>query len=452
MSIKKTNGISASTLAHAEQAFETSPAHVLADSIAKNGIDSTVLHRDALPAMFPLFSDEIKPMKVTNQRKSGRCWIFAAANLLRYHLRDTLQIKDTDFELSQNYLMFWDKLEKANYFLESVLDTAKEGKDSRVVMWLFANIMADGGQWDMLVSLVDKYGVVPKSAMSETFHSSDSAKMDAIIARKLRIDGIELRKLCASNQSDTQLQTRKEEMISECYVLLCSFLGKPPKHFDFAWQDEKGNFHRDSDQTPRSFYEKYFGKDFLDAYISVINAPTEEKPFGHTYTVKYLGNVIDGKPIKYLNLPTEALARAASEQIRAGQPVWFGSDVGKFSDKDKGILDTSLFPYEQSLQISLDMGKGEMLDFGESCLTHAMTLVGVDIVDQRATKWKVENSWGNEVGKDGFFVMSADWFSQYVCQVVVKKTFLTQEDQAAYEQQPIELEPWDPIGALAHIF
>lgn len=451
MTMDHANAISEDLLAHADQAFLTAPSHALADSIAKNGIDNTAYHREAAVRMTHLFSHEIEPMTITNQQKSGRCWIFAGMNVLRYHLRDTLRVKNGDFELSQSYLMFWDKLEKGNYFLESVLDTAAEKKDSRVVMWLFQNPLNDGGQWDMLVSLIEKYGVVPKLAMPESFHSGNSAKMNAVLCRKLRRNGVELRALYARGKSPEALHARKEEMVAEFYVLLCCFLGKPPKMFDFSWRDKSGAFHRCAGQTPRSFYETYFGKDFLKSYVSIIHAPTAEKPYGRTYTVKYLGNVVGGKQVTYLNLPSTELARAASEQIRGGRPVWFGSDVGKMSDREAGILDTALYPYEDVLHTELSMDKGDMLDFGESCLTHAMMLLGVDVTEAGVAKWKVENSWGKDVGQKGFFVMSTDWFANYVCQVVVDQAYLTDAQKKALEQPPIALEPWDPIGALAQL-
>lgn len=451
MAQNQAQGLTDDFLAQADAVFAASPARALADSIAKNGIDNSCYRREAAVKMTHLFSSEIEPMTITNQQKSGRCWIFAGMNVLRYHLRDTLHIKSPEFELSQSYLMFWDKLEKGNYFLESVLATANEPKDSRVVMWLFQNPLNDGGQWDMLVSLIEKYGVAPKTAMPESFHSSNSARMNAVLSRKLRKNGVELRALAAQGATDAALQARKQEQVQEFYTLLCCFLGRPPRAFDFAWKDKSGTFHRDAGQTPQSFYDRYFGKDFLKQYISVINAPTPEKPYGRTFTVKFLGNVVGGRTVKYLNLPSEELAKAAAAQIKGGRPVWFGSDVGKWSEREGGILDTALFPYEEALHTDLTLTKGEMLDYGESCLTHAMMLLGVDEPAGLPEKWKVENSWGKDVGQKGFFVMSAAWFASYVCQVVVDRALLSEEQQKAYDQPPIELEPWDPIGSLARL-
>lgn len=317
-------------------------------------------------------------------------------------------------------------------------------------MWLFSNILNDGGQWDMLVSVIKKYGVVPKYAMPESYSSSNSSKMNALLCKKLRIDAVALRRMHQEGGSDDKLREEKVKMIGEFYTLLCSFLGEPPRAFDFAYRDKDDKYHCDLGVAPVDFLHKYWGRDFLDDYVSVINAPTLDKPFGHVYTVKYLGSVI-GNPVIYLNLPSEVLEKAASAQIKDGVPVWFGSDVGKFSysQKELGILDTGLFNYEGVLGTKLEMTKADMLDYGESCLTHAMMLVGVDEHGSGIDKWKVENSWGEDLGEKGFYVMSSGWFGSYVCQVVVNKKYLTAEQLKALKEKPIELEPWDPIGSLA---
>ena len=447
----KKSGITEDMIRQSSRRYQSGPLPGVADSIIKNGVANTAVSHEATVRMTQMFSDEIEPMEITNQKKSGRCWIFAGMNILRYHLNQTLHLKNADFELSQAYIMFWDKFEKANYFLESVLKTAGEKKDSRIVMWLFDNLLGDGGQWDMLVSVIKKYGVLPKYAMPETFQSSDSSRMNAILCKKLRRDGIQLRRMVREGKNAEQLQTEKAEMLSEIYGFLCCFLGEPPCSFDFEYRDKDNRFHRDSGLTPVQFYNKYFG-DFLDRYVSVINAPTADKPFGRTYTVKFLGNVVGGRPITYLNLESKELERMACRQIQDGSPVWFGSDVGRMSDRELGILDTSLYRYEEILHTKLEMSKADMLDYGQTYLTHAMMLLGVNVTESGITKWKVENSWGKDVGEKGFFVMSNDWFRDYVCQVVVDQKYLSEEERAALKQKPTELEPWDPIGSLARVF
>lgn len=422
---------------------------LIAEGIISSGIDAASRRHEAVSRMEPIFSDELETMDITNQKKSGRCWIFAGMNVMRYAIAKKYRIKNADFELSQSYMMFWDKLEKANYFLESVIGTASEEKSGRTVMWLFDTLLGDGGQWDMLVSLIEKYGMVPKYAMRESFHSGNSARMNALLKRKLRRDGVSLRGMYYKGCAESELRREKAGMMGEFYRMLCSFLGEPPRTFDFTYRDKDGNFHRDAGLTPLEFYHKYWGADYLGRFISVINAPTDDKPFSRLYTVKYLGNVVEGKPVTYLNLPSGELERMARAQISDGEPVWFGSDVGKYFDRETGILDTGLFDYEGALGAKLDMSKADMLDYGESCLTHAMMLVGFDRNADKTNKWKVENSWGGDVGKDGFFTMSDDWFGEYVCQVVVDRKYLTPEQLAALDGKPIQLEPWDPIGSLA---
>ncbi len=446
---QKNEAVTEEAIRAASEQYRNGPLRAVTDSVIQNGIADTAVSREAVVRMSRLFSDEIEPMTITDQKKSGRCWIFAGMNVLRYYLNRTLRLKDPEFELSQAYVMFWDKFEKANYFLESVIETAKEAKTSRVVMWLFANLLGDGGQWDMLVSVVRKYGVVPKYEMPEAFQSSDSARMNDLLRKKLRRDGVLLRGKAAAGEGPDALRAEKAKMIAEFYGLLCCFLGEPPRTFDFAYRDKDNRFHRDPGLTPLGFYRKYFGS-FLDDTVSVINAPTQDKPLGRTYTVKFLGNVVGGRPVTYLNLDSSELERMACRQIRDGSPVWFGSDVGKMSDGKRGILDTDLYRYEQTLHTDLGMSKAEMLDYGESSLTHAMMLLGVDVADDGTpVKWKVENSWGKDVGEKGFFVMSRGWFREYVCQVVVDKKYLTDEQREALKRKPAELEPWDPIGSLA---
>ena len=441
--------ISNKFLQSAKQAYEGSPVKTIAGSVFQNGIDNTSRTQRSQVNMAQVFSNEIDVLDITNQKKSGRCWIFAGMNVLRYHLNRNLKFKDKNFELSQPYMMFYDKLEKANYFLETVIETAAEEKDSRTVMWQFQSLMSDGGQWDMLVNLIKKYGVVPKTMMPESFHSSNSLGMNTILIKKLRKDGTALRRMAAAGKSEAALRAQKDEMVKEIYGMLCAFLGEPPETFDFAYRDEDNQYHRDANLTPQAFFEKYMGSELIDSYVSLINAPTDDKPYGKTYTVKYLGNVVGGNPVVYLNLESQQLADMARKQVQEGLPVWFGCDVGKLYDRTLGIMDTGLYDYDLVLHTDLNMTKADMLDYGQTVLTHAMTLMAVDVKDGNITKWKVENSWGDEVGEKGFFVMSQDWFENYTHQVVVQKKYLSAEQLKALEKEPIELKPWDPIGSLA---
>lgn len=423
---------------------------IISDVIIKNGINDTALNRDSIIKMQHTFSEEIKTGKITDQKKSGRCWLFAGLNKLRFAIAQKLNLNLSEkegFELSQAYPTFWDKLEKANYFLESIIETRREKVDSRLVMWLLKDPMQDGGQWDMFVNLVEKYGIVPQYIMPESFHSSDSSLMDKILNLKLREYTKVLRE-DLKGREERELRVKKEGMIKEFYALLCHFFGEPPKVFDFEYRDKKNNFHRDKNLTPLEFYKKYSSAKVSD-YISIINAPTKDKPFGKTYTVKYLGNVKEGRKVLYLNLKTEELKKLTISQLKDGETVWFGCDVGQMLGTKAGIMDLDLYNYKEVLDTSFDLSKADRLNYGDSLLTHAMVFTGVNIVENSPNRWKVENSWGKDNGKDGFFVMSDEWFNQFMYQVVVNKKYLSEDFLVALEKTPIELEPWDPMGSLA---
>ncbi|MFC7394620.1 aminopeptidase C [Scopulibacillus cellulosilyticus] len=419
---------------------------VIKNAMMKNGIDATAENNHAAVAMNQVFSEEIQTGKVSNQKQSGRCWMFAALNTFRHKMNSVFKLND--FELSQNYTNFWDKFEKSNFFLESILETADQPLDGRLVSWILSTPQQDGGQWDMLVSLIDKYGVVPKQVMPETFQSSNSRKLNAVLNAKLREDAIKLRNFHNEGKSREELEQVKDNMLSEVYKILVLSLGEPPKTFDFEYRDKDNEFHRDQGITPHEFYKKYVGLN-LDDYVSIINAPTKDKPYEKTYTVQFLGNVVGGKPIKYLNVDMETLKQLAVRQIKDNESVWFGCDVGKFSNRDHGIMDTDLYDYEKTFGMPFQMTKGERLDYMESCLTHAMVLTGVNLVDGKPNRWKVENSWGEKAGNKGYYVMSDKWMDEYTYQVVVNKKYLSEDLKNALDQEPIELQPWDPMGSLA---
>lgn len=431
---------------YSENIQEKAVNRVIQNAVIKNGINAATANNHAVVAMNPVFSEEIKTGKVANQKKSGRCWMFAALNTFRHKMNTLFNLED--FELSQNYTNFWDKLEKSNYFLESVLKTADEPLDGRLVSWILATPQQDGGQWDMLVSIIEKYGVVPKQVMPETFQSSQSMELNDLLNAKLREDAGILRNLHAEGKSAEELENVKDGMLNDIYTILAFSLGEPPQTFDFEYRDENNEFHRELGITPQDFYKKYIGLN-LDDYVSLINAPTKDKPFEKTYTVQFLGNVVGGKPIKYLNVDIDTLKQLAISQIKDRETVWFGCDVVQSSDRKKGILDTHVYDYETAFGTSFRLTKAERLDYKESCLTHAMVLTGVNLVDGKPNRWKVENSWGEEPGNKGYFVMSDEWMEEYTYQVVVNKKYLPEHLKKALEQKPIELKPWDPMGSLA---
>lgn len=420
---------------------------VIERAVSHQGILASSEDFDAESKMDPVFSIDLSTGKVADQKQSGRCWMFAALNTMRIRLMNELKVAD-DFELSQNYTNFWDKFEKSNYFLENVLKTADKSLDSRKVSWLMQTPQQDGGQWDMLCALIEKYGIVPKYAMPETFSSEKSAQLNKYLNLKLRHDATILRELVADKASDNKIAKTKEKMLTEIYRMLSYTLGEPTKKFDFEYRDKDNNYHIDQNITPQDFFKKYVGVN-LEDYVSLINSPTDDKPFNQTYTIEMLGNVVNGRQVKHLNLEMSELKKLAIKQLQNGESVWFGSDVGQSSNSKKGIMDTHLYAPDELFNTDLSLSKAERLDYSESLMTHAMVITGVDLVDGKPTKWKVENSWGEKVGTKGYFVMSNDWMDEFVYQFVINKKYLTEDQQKAQKQDPIVLKPWDPMGALA---
>lgn len=442
------SSISQNLLDQLEKRFDENPGNRMAMNAAVScGICASSRNYVTEREIPHEFSISLEQGAVTNQKRSGRCWMFAALNCMRFQVIKKQNLED--FELSQSYPLFYDKLEKANYFLESILDTLDEPTDGRLIAHLLAAPLNDGGQWDMLCSIVEKYGLVPKTAMPESVSSSATQEMVSYMTEKLREYACVLRKGHKAGKSMEQLKKEKETMMETVYRMLCISLGKPPKTFTFEYRDKDGNFHREANLTPKAFYEKYVGLR-LDDYVSVINAPTEDKPFYRSYTVQYLGNVKEGRPVKYVNLPIEEMKQAAIAQLKDGEPVWFGCDVGKRSFRDGGLMDTGIYDVETLFDTDFPMTKAERLEYGQSLMTHAMVFQGVNLDENgKPDRWRVENSWGEEAGKKGYFVMSDRWFDEYNYQVVVNKKYLSSKALEAYEKEPVRLNPWDPMGSLA---
>lgn len=422
---------------------------VIKGAIAKVGINTASIDNDVLRRHSFTFSDETKRGEITNQQASGRCWMFAALNTARVDTMNRLNV-DT-FEFSQNYTLFWDKLEKAHYFLDSILDTLDEAQDSRIIAHLLTDPVQDGGQWDMFSGILEKYGAVPKAVMPETFHSSHTAVMNKILTSKLREFASVLREGHQNGETLEALTAKKEEMLYFIYNVLVKALGEVPETFTYDYRDKDNEFHRIADITPQEFFKKYVGWD-LTNLVSLLNAPTADKPYGRAYTVKYLGTVKEAQPIRYINAPIEVLKEAAITSIKAGEPVWFGCDVGQMSIRDGGIMDEKSYQYDLTLGEGLNLTKAQRLDYGDSLLTHAMVFVGVNLDDEgKPLTWKVENSWGDKAGKKGIYSMSDKWFDEYNYQIAVDRKYIPEKWLKALEEPVIELEPWDPMGALAMV-
>lgn len=416
------------------------------NACSKTSINTISYVNKAKVGNYDQFSINIKTMKVTNQKASGRCWIFAGCNVLREEIAKKCNIEQ--FELSQNFIAFYDKIEKINYVMESVLDLIDKPSDDRTLYTIMRMPVGDGGQWDMFVSLVKKYGVCPKNVMDETFSSSNTRESSFIINTMLRKFAATAQKLHQENKDDEILKL-KNETLEKLYKVLTIAFGTPTKEFDFEYVDKDGLYHLEKGYTPKSFYDKFLGDDYMNQFVSLINAPTMDKPYNQTFTVDYIGNVIGGTPILYLNLPMSELKEAVLKQLKAGEIVWFGSDCSKAGDRENGMWDIDQYDYVSSLNVDISMEKDDMLNYGQSAMNHAMVITGVNLDDGKSTKWKIENSWGSEIAHQGYFTATDKWFDNYVYQAVINKKHLTKEQLKNLEKEPKHLNPWDPMGTLA---
>lgn len=422
---------------------------ILAASIAKVGLEESSTNHEVYKRHNFQFSDVTKKGNITNQKASGRCWMFSALNVARVSTMEKLNLNSMEY--SQTYTLFWDKLEKSNFFLESIIETLNEKLDSRVVSHILTAPVQDGGQWDMFKGLLEKYGVVPKEIMPETYHSSNTRVMESMITKHLRKSACNIRNLHSQGKSIEEIEKIKNETLYTIYDILTKCLGEIPETFTYEYRDKDDNFHRISNITPKEFFNKYVSWNLEDK-ISLINAPTNDKPYGKAYTVKFLGSVKEKDKIKYINAPIEVLKESAIKSIKAGEPVWFGCDVEKFLEKQKGIMDLDMFLYDDVFPSLENFTKAERLDYHESVLTHAMVFTGVNLDENgNPLEWQVENSWGDSIGDKGIFSMTDEWFTEYNYEIMVDKKYIDEKWLKALDEDIIELEPWDPFGALARL-
>ena len=437
------------TITEFRKSTDANPQVRLARNAAVRGdVMDLALDWEAFRRIDHTFSDIVTgQMKVTNQKSSGRCWGFAGLNLFRIYLGRKYNLKK--FEFSQNYFIFCDKLEKSNYFLENIIKTTDEPLDGRLVMYLLTDPIQDGGQWHMFVNLIEKYGVLPQTEMPESFQSSQSMRMNRMITRKLRGFAKDLRAAYEKGADTKKLRVMKEDMLRTIYQMLTICLGSPPEKFEWQIRDKDKKFHRFEKLNPKQFYKEHVGLDLND-YVCLINCPMSDKSYNEIYTVDYLGNVVEGSIIRYLNLPSKRLKEVAAASIKDDHPVWFGCDVGKHFHRNLGVMDMDIFDFELFYSTDFPMTKTDRLEFGDSQMTHAMLFTGVDL-DGRGhpRKWQVENSWGEKRSDKGYDIMTDSWFDEYNYEVVVYKDYITKDEFSVYQKDPVVLPPWDPMGALA---
>ena len=443
------DSISKTNISKFNKDFKNCPTNKISrNALTRTQINNIAMDWDAFRMIDHTYSDVVnnEMKKVTNQKSSGRCWGFAGLNLMRISLAEKYNLGN--FEFSQNYFMFFDKLEKSNYFLENILKTLDESYDSRLMMHLLDSPVQDGGQWDMFVNLIEKYGAVPQSVMAESFQSSQSRMMNQFLTRKLREFAWTLRKMNTKGKKLSELRKEKEKMMSVIYSMLCVCLGNPPNKFDWQTRDKKNKFIRLTDLNPVDFYKKHSGVN-LKEKLCLIHAPMSNKKMNELYTVSFLGNVIEGQIIKYANVELADIKKAAIKSIKNNESVWFGCDVGKMFHRDLGLMDMDLYDYEALFNTNFSMNKATRLEYGDSMMTHAMLFTGVDIINGKPRRWRVENSWGVKGGDKGYYLMTDKWFDEYNYEIVVDKKYLPKRILELFDKEPVKLAPWDPMGALA---
>ena len=424
---------------------ETVADKAIRNALAGNSVAALTANANTLTEIGTDFSDVVPTKGVTNQLSSGRCWLFTGLNVLRS--KAIMRWNLPSLELSQNYLFFYDQLEKANLYLQGVIDTRKQSFDDRMVDWLFQNPLSDGGTFCGVADLVAKYGVMPKEAFPETFQSNNTSGFTSVMKQLLRQQGLELRAMGESKKvTDKQLQAKKVEMLGEIYRMLTLAYGVPPTEFTWSQRDAKGKVVSTETYTPQSFYQKFWdGENLYDNYIMVMNDPLRE--YNKVYQIEYDRHTYDGHDWVYLNLPVEDIKTMAIASIKDSTAMYFSCDVGKYSNRKDGTLALQNYDYESLFGINLTMDKKQRVQTHASGSSHAMTLIAVDIDKQtgKTKKWMVENSWGPTSGYRGNMIMTDEWFNEYMFRLVVNKKYVDQKFLDMLKQKPIMLPAWDPM-------
>lgn len=431
-------GISEELLTQIRKGYENNAA----DKAIRNALNTTSLNVLAENAenqamMDTHFSDKVPTKGITNQKQSGRCWLFTGLNVLR-----AAAIREHnmgEFQFSQSYCFFYDQLEKANLFLQAIIDTRKLPLDDRKVDWLLSNPLSDGGTFTGVANLVMKYGVVPAEVMPESFIANNTSALSGQLKTLLRQDALKLR----GAKTDKQSAGMKVEMLSEIYRILCLAYGEPPREFEWSLYDASGEFVSHKTYTPQEFYNEFVGFDLNRGYVMLMNDPCRE--YYKTYEIEYDRHLYDGDNWLYLNLPMDRIKEIAIASIKGGDAMYFSCDVGKFLNRKNGTLDLANYDYESLLGVEFTMDKKQRISTHASGSSHAMTLIAVDIRDGEPVKWMVENSWGRESGYKGCLIMTDEWFDEYMFRLVVERDYIPEDLRGYLELKPVMLPAWDPM-------
>lgn len=434
--------LSEASINEIRSSFKNTPENTaLLNAVSHNDIKSLAQSRENDGKVNHFFTYEVKTKGISNQKQSGRCWLYTGLNTLKPMVQEKYSLND--FEFSQTYNFFWDQFEKANLFLEIVKETANLPMDDKKVEWLFKSPIGDGGQWTTFADNVKKYGLVPTSAMPDSYQSEKTSMISRLVRRKLREQGLEMRKIAISRMSEEKKQELKITMLKDIYRILVLGLGEPPTEFVWQYKDKEGNLSEAKTYTPKEFYNEIIGVD-LSEYVMLMDDPRHK--YNKLYEVEYDRNLYEGNNWKYINLPANDIKKFAVESIKSNEAMYFSCDVGKQLNLKKGTLDLDNYDYNNLMGVDFGMDKKQRIETYESASTHGMALVGVNILqDGSIDKWKLENSWGADKGNRGYLTMTDDWFDEYMFRLVINKKYLDEKTLKILEQKAEMLPPWDPM-------
>ena len=442
---QQTGGITPAMMQEISASYQSTPADkALRNAIGANDIRKLALNQDNRQAMDTYFSVKVNSKGITDQQSSGRCWLFTGLNVMR--AKAIAKYNRPSCEFSQVYSFFYDQLEKANLFLQGVIETAKQPMDSRQVEWLFKNPLSDGGTFTGVADVVGKYGLVPKEAMPETYSSENTSRISSLITLKLREEGLRLRQLAAEGKGKSQLQKEKTATLGTVYRMLTLAFGVPPTEFDYTVRDAQGKPLAVEHHTPKSFFEKYGDPQLLGSYVMLMNDPTRE--YYKVYEIDYDRHSYDGHNWRYVNLPIEEIKEMAIASLKDSTMMYFSCDVGKCLNSERGLLDLNNYDYGALMGTQFTMDKKQRIQTFASGSSHAMTLMAVDLdANGKPKKWMVENSWGANSGYKGHLIMTDEWFDEYMFRLVVETKYVPAKVQELLKQKAILLPAWDPMFA-----
>lgn len=432
-------GITQDMLNQIKSSYKHTPADkAIYNAMAETSIAVLAKNHENLANIDTNFTNKVVSHGITDQQQSGRCWLFTGLNVLRAQMMAKYGLDEMEF--SQNYCFFYDQLEKANLFLQGIIDTREKPMDDKMVEWLFRNPISDGGQFTGISDVIGKYGVVPSSVMPETYSSENTSQIARLVGLKLREFGLQLRDEAAKGVKVSALEAKKTEMLSTIYRMLALAFGEPVERFTWTMNGETKEY------TPQSFYQEYLGNDLTNNYVMLMNDPSRE--YYKCYEIDFDRHVYDGKNWTYVNLPVEDIKAMAIESIKDSTMMYFSCDVAKFLDSKRGTLDLKNFDYESLMGTTFGMNKKQRVQTFASGSSHAMTLMAVDLdKDGKPKKWMVENSWGAEAGYKGHLIMTDEWFDEYMFRLVVEKKYVPEKVLNILKQKPIRLPAWDPMFA-----